>query len=100
MPGSLYGMRLIDKGTVGEVNARVGGLRLEGTLPHPAAAFAAMTALEEMSGDPPHADGVLVTVTVQEREGAIMEAARRLSRAGVGADDLVLSHQTPIARYG
>jgi hypothetical protein len=65
--------------------------RLEITLTHPAAAFAAMTALEGMSEEPPHADGVLVSLLVPERGGAIMEAASRLYRAGVGADDIVLS---------
>ena len=67
------------------------GQRLEVTLTHPAAAFAAMLALEGMSEEPPHADGVLVSLAVPERTGAIMEAARRLFRAGVGADDIVVS---------
>jgi hypothetical protein len=65
------------------------GVRVEATLTHPAAAFAAMVALEGMSDDPPHADGTLVTVTVSEHAGAVMEAARRLSLAGVGVVDLV-----------
>jgi hypothetical protein len=67
--------------------------RLEVTLTHPAAAFAAMIALEGMSEASPHADGVLVSLAVEERAGAIMEAARRLSRAGVGADDIVIRPQ-------
>ena len=65
------------------------GVRVEATLTHPAAAFAAMLALEGMSDDPPHADGTLVAVTVREHAGAVMEAARRLSLAGVGVVDLV-----------
>jgi hypothetical protein len=60
------------------------------TLTHPAAAFAAMVALEGMSEEPPHADGVLVSLAVPERGGAIMEAAVRLGRAGVGADDIAV----------
>jgi ABC-2 type transport system ATP-binding protein len=64
--------------------------RLEVTLTHPAAAFAAMIALEGMSEASPHADGVLVSLTVPERNGAIMEAASRLYRAGVSANDIVV----------
>ena len=66
------------------------GPRLEVTLTHPAAAFAAMEALEGMSEAPPHADGKLVALSVPERTGAVMEAARRLTRAGVGAEDIVV----------
>ena len=71
------------------------GQRLEVTLTHPAAAFAAMTALEGMSEEPPHADGELVSIAISQRAGAVMEAARRLYRAGVGADDIVVRWQTP-----
>ena len=69
-------------------------IEVEVTLTHPAAAFAAMIALEGMSEAPVHADGILVWLQVPEREGAIMEAARRLSRAGVGAADLVVRRLT------
>jgi hypothetical protein len=65
---------------------------LEVTLTHPAAAFAAMVALEGMSEEPPRADGVLVSLAVPKRNGAIMEAAHRLFRAGVGADDIVVGN--------
>ncbi len=70
---------------------------LEVTLTHPAAAFAAMVALEGMSEEPPHADGVLVSLAVPERSGTIMEAARRLWRAGVGADDIVIGQRRGLA---
>jgi ABC-2 type transport system ATP-binding protein len=70
---------------------------IEVTLTHPAAAFAAMVALEEMSEQPPYADGVLVTIAVAERRGAIMEAARRLIRAGVGVDDIVVRRSAALA---
>ena len=63
---------------------------LEITLTHPAAGFAAMTALEGMTEEPPAADGLFVRVAVDERRGAIIEAARRLIRAGVGVDDIVV----------
>jgi hypothetical protein len=65
-------------------------IELEVTLTHPAAAFAAMIALEGMTDAPPYADGALVMVTVHERSGAIMEAARRLNRAGVAAEHIEL----------
>ena len=50
--------RVIAEGTADELKGRVGGERLEVTLTHEAAAFAAMAALEGMSEEPPHADGV------------------------------------------
>jgi hypothetical protein len=65
-----------------------GRLRLEVTLTHEAASYAATQALKDMG--PVRADGALVSVPVDRRDGAIMEAARRLARAGVGAHDLVL----------
>jgi hypothetical protein len=77
----------------------MGSHRLEITLTHPAAAFAAIVALEGMSEEPPYADGVLVSLAVRDRGGAIMEAARRLYRAGVGADDIVVRSPTLAASY-
>ena len=73
---------MIAEGTADELKGRVGGQRLEVTLTHEAAAFAAMTALEGMSEEPPHADGAIVSLAVPERDGAIMEAARRLVAGG------------------
>ena len=86
--------RVIAEGTADELKARAGGVRVEATLTHPAAAFAAMAALEGMTDEPPHADGTLVAVTVAEHGGAVMEAARRLSLAGVGVVDLVARRAT------
>ena len=65
-------------------------MEIEVTLTHPAAAFAAMIALEDMSDQPPRADGVLVSLPVTDSRGAVMEAARRLWRAGVGAEHISL----------
>ena len=65
-------------------------MRLEVTLTHPAAAFAAMLALEGMSEEPVHAEHTLISLSVPERSGAVMEAARRLTRAGVAAEDIVV----------
>jgi ABC-2 type transport system ATP-binding protein len=86
--------KVIAEGTGDELKGRVGGQRLEVTLTHEAAAFAAMSALEGMSEEPVHADGIVVSLSVPERDGAIMEAARRLARAGVGADDVVVRRPT------
>jgi ABC-2 type transport system ATP-binding protein len=85
---------VIAEGTADELKARVGGLRLEVTLTHEAAAFAAMSALDGMSDEPVHADAELVVVQVAQRAGAIMEAARRLSQAGVGAEDIAVRRPT------
>jgi hypothetical protein len=71
-------------------------IEVEVTLTHPAAAFAAMMALEGMTEEPPHADGACVTVTVAERSGAVIEAARRLIRAGVGVEDIVVHEPTRV----
>ncbi len=86
--------RVIAEGTAEELKTRVGGQRLEVTLTHPAAAFAAMGALEGMSEEPPHADGALVSVAVPQRSGAIMNAARRLALAGVGVEDIAVRTPT------
>jgi ABC-2 type transport system ATP-binding protein len=86
--------RVIADGTADELKARVGGERVEVQLTHPGAAFAAMTAVEEMADEPPQADGHLVRVTVRERSGAIMDAARRLDRAGVGVEDIAVRRPT------
>ena len=71
---------VIAEGTADELKARVGGLRVEVTLTHGAAAFAAMTRARGHERGAPRCDGRLVRLQVAERSGAIMEAARRLSR--------------------
>ena len=58
-------------------------LRLEVTLTHPAAAFAAMTALEGMSEQPPHARGQLVVLGVPARAGAVTGATLLFGYAGL-----------------
>ena len=62
---------------------------VEVTLTHPAAGFAAMKALEGMSDEPVQCYGGLVTLMVGERSGAVIEAARRLIRGGVGVEDIL-----------
>ena len=82
--------RVIADGTADELKDRVGGERVEVRLTHPAAAAAAEAALADMTDEAPQSEHDVVRVTVQERSGAIMEAARRLDRAGVGVDDIAV----------
>ena len=86
--------RVIADGTADQLKSRVGGSRIEVKLTHAAAGFAAATALEGMTEDAPQIDEDVVRVTVGDRSGAIMEAARRLDRAGVGVEDLVVRRPT------
>jgi hypothetical protein len=60
-------------------------------LTHPAAAYAATQALTGMSTAPLLIDGEWISVPVEQRRGAVLEAARRLLRAGVGVHDIVVS---------
>jgi ABC-2 type transport system ATP-binding protein len=86
--------RVIADGTADELKARVGGERVEVHLAHPEEGLATVAALEEMSDEAPQIDGQVVRVTVRERNGAIMEAARRLSHAGVRVDDIAVRRPT------
>jgi ABC-2 type transport system ATP-binding protein len=47
-----------------------------------------------MADESPVAVDGLVTLNVHERRGAIVEAVRRLSEAGVGVDDLAVRRPT------
>ena len=86
--------RVIAEGTADELKRRVGGERLEVHLVHQEEVFAAMVALEEMAAEPPQGDDGLVRLTVSERSGAVMDAALRLSRAGVRVDDIAVRRPT------
>jgi ABC-2 type transport system ATP-binding protein len=86
--------RLIAEGTSDELKDRLGGERLEVRLEPDADRAAAAGALAPMSDEPPSVDGALVRVSVRRRDGAIVEAVRRLSDAGVGVDDLALRRPT------
>jgi ABC-2 type transport system ATP-binding protein len=86
--------RLIAEGTSDQLKDRLGGERLEIHLDDGADPVAAVRALVPMSDEPPSGDGGLVRVSVRERTGAIVEAVRRLSEAGVGVDDLALRRPT------
>jgi ABC-2 type transport system ATP-binding protein len=86
--------RLIAEGTSDELKDRLGGERLEIRLEVGADPQQAVGALASMSDEPPAIDGELVRVSVRERDGAIMEAVRRLDEAGVGVEDLALRRPT------
>jgi ABC-2 type transport system ATP-binding protein len=86
--------RLIAEGSSDELKDRVGGERLEVQLEVGADPVVAVRALAPMSDEPPSADGTVVRLSVREHRGAIMEAVRRLSEAGVAVDDLSLRRPT------
>jgi ABC-2 type transport system ATP-binding protein len=86
--------RLIAEGTSDELKDRLGGERLEIRLEDGTDPQQAVAALASMSDEPPAVEGELVRVSVRERDGAIMEAVRRLDEAGVGVEDLALRRPT------
>jgi ABC-2 type transport system ATP-binding protein len=86
--------RVIAEGTSDQLKDRLGGERLEVRLDPTADPEVAVRALAPMSDEPPTAEEGLVRVSVRERTGAIVEAVRRLSDAGVGVDDLALRRPT------
>ena len=86
--------RLITEGTPDELKDRLGGERLEVRLEDAGDTEAAVRVLAPMSDEPPSCEGGLIRVSVRRRRGAIVEAVRRLSEAGVGVDDLALRRPT------
>jgi len=86
--------RLIAEGTSDELKDRLGGERLEIRLEDATDAAVALRALAAMSDDPLVVEAGLVKVNVRERHGAIVEAVRRLSEAGVDVDDLTMRRPT------
>jgi ABC-2 type transport system ATP-binding protein len=86
--------RVVAHGTPGELRARAGSGRVELVLADPADGPAARAALAGMAAAPPRRDGALVRFAVHTRGGALMEAARRLDRAGIHAADLRVRRPT------
>jgi len=86
--------RLIAEGTSDQLKDRLGGERLEVELEPRADPAVAVRALAAMSDESPTAHDRLVRVAVRQRDGAIVEAVRRLSEAGVGVEDLTLRRPT------
>ncbi len=86
--------RLIVQGTSDELKDRVGGERLEVKLDDGVDSQEAVRVLASMADDAPAAVDGLVTVHIRERRGAIVEAVKRLSDAGIGVDDLAVRRPT------
>ena len=86
--------RLIAQGTSDELKDRVGGERLEVKLDDGIDGWEAARVLSSMADEAPVALDGLVTVHVRERRGAIVEAVKRLSDAGIGVDDLAVRRPT------
>jgi ABC-2 type transport system ATP-binding protein len=86
--------RVIADGTADQLKDRVGGERLEVHLSDRADAARAAEALAPMSSEPPQIEEETVRVPVEQRNGAIMEAVRRLDDAGVGVEDLGVRRPT------
>jgi ABC-2 type transport system ATP-binding protein len=86
--------RLIAEGTSDELKDRLGGERLEVQLEPDADPAVAVRALAPMSDEPPVVERTVVKLSVREHRGAIVEAVKRLSEAGVGVDDLALRRPT------
>jgi ABC-2 type transport system ATP-binding protein len=86
--------RLIAEGTPDQLKDRLGGERLDVRLDDDADPEIAVRALAPMSDETPIAEAGHVRLAVRERRGAIVEAVRRLSEAGVGVDDLTLRRPT------
>jgi ABC-2 type transport system ATP-binding protein len=86
--------RVIAEGTSDHLKDQVGGERLEVRLDERSDVQPALEALAPMSDEEPTADGLVVKLNVRERRGSIVEAVQRLSRAGVGVDDLALRRPT------
>jgi ABC-2 type transport system ATP-binding protein len=86
--------RVIAEGTSDELKDRVGGERLEVHLEPGADADAAVAALATMADERPVAGDGMVRVTIRAREGAIVDAVRRLDDAGVGVLDVAVRRPT------
>jgi ABC-2 type transport system ATP-binding protein len=86
--------RLIAEGTPDQLKDRLGGERLEVHLDGDSDPQQAVRALSSMADGHPIAEDGLLRLSVRERNGAIMEAVRRLSEAGIGVDDLALRRPT------
>jgi ABC-2 type transport system ATP-binding protein len=86
--------KVIAEGTPDVLKDHVGGERLEVRLANAAECETAAPALAPMADEPPVLEGDTVRLTVRRREGAIVEAVRRLDEAGAHVDDLVLRRPT------
>jgi ABC-2 type transport system ATP-binding protein len=91
---------VIDRGTVlaegtpDELKDQVGGERIEVTLCDHDQVAAAISALAAIADGPPGSDDGIVSVPIRRRDGAIVDAVRRLDEAGIGVDDLAVRRPT------
>jgi ABC-2 type transport system ATP-binding protein len=86
--------RVIAEGTSDELKSRVGGDRVEVELEDRGQAEEAARALAPMSDEQPTRDDSIVCIAVASRNGAIVEAVKRLSDAGVGVADIHVRRPT------
>jgi ABC-2 type transport system ATP-binding protein len=86
--------QIIAEGTSDELKDRMGGERLRITLEDPGQRASAAAALAPMADEPPGGEEAIVSLPVRQRRGAIAEAVRRLTEAGIGVDDIELRRPT------
>jgi len=87
--------QVIAKGTSDQLKSQVGGERIEVTLCDRDQADAAISALTAIANGPPGSDGGgVVSVPIEQREGAIVDAVRRLDEADIRVDDLAVRRPT------
>jgi ABC-2 type transport system ATP-binding protein len=85
----------IAEGTSDELKRQVGGEWLEVTLEDRGQVRPAIDALTEIaSGKPTCDDGVVVRLPIEQRDGSIAKAVRRLDGAGISVDDLAVRQPT------
>ncbi len=86
--------KVIADGTPDELKDMVGGERLEVHLADPGDADRAVALLGPMSEETPVFEGDSVKLAVRRRNGAIVEAVKRLQVEDIGIDDLGLRRPT------
>jgi ABC-2 type transport system ATP-binding protein len=86
--------RLIAEGTSDQLKDQIGGERIEVTLCNRDQVEDAIAALTEIADGPPGADDGVVSIPIRARDGAIVDAVRRLDNAGVRVDDLAIRRPT------
>ena len=86
--------KVLAEGTSDVLKDRVGGERLEVLLADRDEAHVAAGALAPMSEEPPATTDATVSLAVRTRDGAIVDAVRRLDQAGVSVLDVGLRRPT------
>jgi ABC-2 type transport system ATP-binding protein len=85
---------VIAEGTSDELKTQIGGDRLEIRLDDGSKGNAAVAALTAIADGQPTVDGNTVCVPLQQRDGTIAEAVRRLDHAGVDIADIAVRRPT------